>query len=87
MRGWHPLGWSLRTRRVFLILLPVSFPAWLTYLCLLLIVIGTYKLVTPLAEFWNAPPRRNTYKYGTSSTGWSVDLVSDLKVVPLKRVG
>lgn len=58
-----PLSWSRRTRRAFLVVLPVSLPLWL----MLMVGVAHGKAVVMigrgLAKFWSAPPRRRSRQH------------------------
>lgn len=58
-------SWSVTARRLFVMMFPVSVPVWVGIVAMLLAVMAIRASWAPLAEFWNAPPRRRykTYQY------------------------
>lgn len=56
-----PASWEIRTRRLFLIGLPIALPLWIA----VLIAIGAWacvrKLAEPVMKLWSDPPKR---RYG-----------------------
>jgi hypothetical protein len=59
-----PRSWRIRTRRIFLVLLPVSLPVWLLALLSFGIINGLRAGFRPIATFWTAPPKRPHSYYG-----------------------
>lgn len=62
-RARSPRSWRIRTRRLFLLMLPLSLPLWLTLLAALGVVFTMRAIITPIMVFWNAPPKRARYNY------------------------
>jgi hypothetical protein len=66
-RRWPRLGsprsWRRSTRRLFLLLLPVTFPLWIVALALRSVfgILGDGLSVA--AKFWNDPPRQRVRYY------------------------
>ncbi len=58
-----PRSWSFRTRRAFLLTLPLSVPLWLASVVVLATVLSVRSFWQPLVTFWNAPPTRNRDPY------------------------
>lgn len=64
-----PRTWRLATRRIFLLLAPISVPVWL----LLVLASGFFSMLSwalePIGSLWNDPPKRmrSYYKYGYTS--------------------
>ena len=63
LRAVTPLSWPLGLRRAFLIILPLSVPAYLLVLATLLVAMLVRAIIEPVAEFWSAQPEklRNDY--------------------------
>ena len=53
----QPSSWQIRTRRRFLLTLPIALPLWLAALVAVLILVGLRKLAEPVVKFWNDPPK------------------------------
>ena len=58
-----PRAWRVRTRRLFLLTLPLSLPLWLLALVALGAVFAARAVFRPVVTFWNAPPKRGRYNY------------------------
>jgi len=58
-----PRYWPRRMRRLFVILLPVTFPLWLS-LTVGLVFWGILQdMIRPVTHFWNAPRRIRIHYY------------------------
>lgn len=84
-RARRPLTWRIRTRRLFLMALPVALPTWLIYMLVLGCAVAISEIVRPIGAFWSAPPSREHSYYGVATEFWSDDLGKGLRVVPMKR--
>lgn len=65
-RATSPLSWSISSRRLFLLFLPVSVVLWIGYLAALLVAAAFRDLSKPLIRFWHAPPEAlpsSNYRY------------------------
>lgn len=54
---FSPMSWSVAKRRMFLVLLPLSLPAWALAVLGILALSVLEGLISPLWTFWSAPPR------------------------------
>ena len=80
----RPRSWRVRTRRAFLISLPVALPVWVAYLCLLALAELVYEARAWLGPFWSAPPQASSfsrYNYGAPRKLKH----RDPKVVPIRE--
>jgi len=71
-RTFSPRSWRRRTRRLFLLTLPISVPLWFALVAALGIGICLRDLTGPLVKFWNAPPKRmggDPYMFDRSREG------------------
>lgn len=55
--AFSPKYWSRKTRRRFLVLLPIAAPLWVVLLTAIVAALLVKDLLHPLAHFWNAPRR------------------------------
>lgn len=71
-RAWRravsPLSWSIRTRRMFMLVLPLSILLWIGWLTALVLAMMLRSVWKPLSTFWQAPPRplRHSSYYGSN---------------------
>jgi len=59
-----PSSWEIKSRRLFLLTLPVSLPLWLSALVAVGMLACLRKLVKPVVNFWNEPPKHRAGYYG-----------------------
>jgi hypothetical protein len=62
---FHPMRWSVAKRRIFLVFLPLTLPAWAAAV-LVSVVLGVLECMVaqPALAFWNEPPRSRRGYYG-----------------------
>jgi hypothetical protein len=62
---FHPMRWSVAKRRIFLVFLPLTLPAWAAAV-LVTVVLGVLEcmIAQPALAFWNEPPRNRRGYYG-----------------------
>ena len=62
---FHPLRWSIQTRRLFVLLLPLAVPAWAVAVVIAVTCVCAAPFGNGLRHFWTAPPnkRSNDYRY------------------------
>lgn len=65
---FHPLYWSRRIRRLFVLLLPLGIVCWLALVFLLMLRAVTAPAVTAIGKFWNGE-QRNRRAYGLYDYG------------------
>lgn len=58
-----PRSWRVRTRRVFVIALPLSVPLWLSAILLISALRVSKLIAAPLLAFWNDEPTRISSSY------------------------
>lgn len=67
----RPRSWRVRTRRAFVMSLPIALPIWLVYLLSLYVAELGAEATASLRPFWSAPPRSygsySRYFYGGRS--------------------
>lgn len=58
-----PRSWRVRTRRVFVIALPLSVPLWLSAILIISALRVSKLIAAPLLAFWNDEPTRISSSY------------------------
>lgn len=58
-----PRSWRVRTRRVFVIALPLSVPLWLSAILIISALRVSKLIAKPLLAFWNDEPTRISSSY------------------------
>ena len=65
-RMFRPMRWSIKARRVFMVVLPLAIPVWLIAVMSVLVLGFTLEAAKAIKHAWNAPPeqrRVSSYSY------------------------
>jgi hypothetical protein len=56
----RPMTWSVRTRRLFVLLLPIAVPVWVAAFAAMVVGAIAGDICAAVRRFWSAPPRKRT---------------------------